>query len=411
MLDLFRETWNILKMNKLRTFLTGMSMSWGIFILIVLLGTGNGLVNGIKNEYSLNTTNLVEIWPGYTSLNYHGLKKGRNIHIDDKDVNMIDSEFDEVTMIAPLLSKGGIKLNYGTNSMNAYVTGATMERFSVSDVDVIKGRMFNSIDMDRARKVILIDKRTEEVLFKGEESIGKMVVVGDITMTVIGVYDTGNLGQSGDEFIPLSTMRAIYPQQKDVDDIMLAIDGVENIEESDIFVDNLRGLLAKRHNFNPEDQTAIWVYNIFKEFSQTMKIYSGLNMFLWLIGLGTMISGIVGIANIMLVTVKERTKEFGIRKALGAKPSSIIALVLSESLFITVAFGYVGMFFGMGLLKLLAMILGSMPSEQFPFMDPSISWGIIIGATLIMIIVAMIAAYVPTKRAVSVKPVEALNYE
>lgn len=401
-----------MKMNKLRTFLTGMSMSWGLFILIILLGTGQGFINGIKDEYSDQTTNMVELFPLQTTMSYNGLKKGRMIQFDDKDIQLIDNEFANVSAISPSYSKSGPRLTYKTSSMQASsMIGISLARFEISDLKLVSGRRFNEIDIDQKRKVALIDERCVEVLFPDEDPIGKMIGVGDITMKVVGIYDSDNSSQGGKIYVPFSTMRAIFPQQTQIGDIMLALNEIESVEQSEQFVDELRSTLNEKHNIHPLDDAAIWVYNFFKEFSETMKIYSGLNLFLWLIGIGTIISGVVGVANIMLVTVKERTKEFGIRKAIGAKNSSIVALVLSESVFITVVFGYIGIIFGMGVLKIISSVLISMSSEDLMFVNPSVNWGIILGATFVMIIVALIAAYIPTKRAIAVKPVETLKYE
>lgn len=416
MFDLISDILSALSKNKLRTFLTGFSMAWGIFILMVLLGCGNGLKNSITSNYSDSANNTVVLYPGRSSMPFNGLKTGRRSVIDDDVLEYLRSEFPRVSVFSPTRSGGGMTKTYGPEYISGGLTGITPEYFKINTVNIVKGRNINDLDQKEKRKVVVMHKRNVKNLFKDKDPIGEYIIVAKVPYQVIGVYNDQDRDSSPNDIVPESTMAAIYPSDNGYSQVSLKIEGITNKKESDAFETQLRTSLAKRLEFDPEDKSAVWIWNSASSYFETLNILNGITIFLWLIGLGTLIAGIVGISNIMLVTVKERTKEFGIRKALGARPRDVIALILTESLIITAGFGYVGMLLGMGLLDILQKIFPAPDPDAdvfapSVFSNPSIDMGLALGAMAILIVAALAAAYVPARKAVEVKPIEALHYE
>ena len=414
MFDLLSDILSSLGKNKLRTILTGSSMAWGVFILIVLLGCGNGLKNAIMSNYGDSYVNYLAMWPGHSSIPFNGLEAGRRTVIDDAVLARIDERLEEVSLICPTRNVWSTTKTYKTEYVNGGVMGITMDRFKLYPVKILQGRNLNEMDNTLKRKVILVHKKNAEILFKGEDCIGEYVNVGNVPYKVIGVFTSDDNDQNPDDYAPLATLEQLYPSRYGYDSVTLGIEGVNTVKQSQDFEKRLRETIGEMLQFDPEDKSTIWVWNSMESYMGTKSIFTGIQLFLWLIGLGTLIAGIVGISNIMLVTVKERTKEFGIRKALGAKPRNIISLILCESLIITASFGYLGLLSGM-------LVIGAL-AEMFPapepgaemqmtaFMNPEIDMGIAIAAIVILIIAALLAALVPARKAIEVKPIEALHY-
>lgn len=415
MLDILYDISSSLGKNKLRTFLTGFSMAWGVFMLILLLGCGNGLKNAVTLNFEDRAKNVLTMWPGRTTKPYEGLKTGRYIKLDDKAVSII-KELPEVGIVAPTRQVYNTTKTYGAEYVQSGLTGVTPDRFKLMKMDIVEGRLLNSMDMAQKRKVILMHRKNARNLFKGQEAIGRYVNINNVPYKVIGIFTDSNDDQSPNDFIPLSTLEMIYPTAYGYNSLTIEINGINSIEACDRFEKSLREGLGGELQFDSEDTSAVWIWNSMSDYMQTMNIFNGVSMFLWLIGLGTLIAGVVGISNIMLVTVKERTKEFGIRKSLGARPGNIIRLILSESLVITASFGYFGLLAGILIIEGLAKLFPT-PSPDVAntspsaFVNPEISIWIALGAMAILIIAGLAAAYVPAKKAVAVKPIEALHYE
>lgn len=417
MFDLIADILSALGKNKLRTFLTGFSMAWGIFILMVLLGSGNGLRNAILQNYSDVSANTMDMWVGRTTMPYNGLASGRKIVVEKKDLEFIRKEFPQVSAISPTRNVWGTTETYGAE----YITGGglygvTPDYFKINVFNLIEGRNINELDQQEMRKVVVMHKRNVTNLFKGKDPIGEYIVVNNVPYKVIGVYNNQDRESTPADLVPLSTVEKIYPSRDGYGNITLKLEGIKNKEQSDAFEEKFRSSLASRFGYHPQDKSAIWMWNATSSYFESLNIINGITIFLWLIGIGTLIAGVVGISNIMLVTVKERTKEFGIRKALGARPRNVIALILTESLLITASFGYAGMLLGLGLLNLLQKAFpGPDPNaEGFTpsvFSNPSIDLGIAFSAMAILIVASLFAAYMPARKAVAVKPIEALHYE
>lgn len=415
-MDILQEIWSGMKHNKLRTLLTGLSVSWGIFILIVLLGAGNGLKNGVTSNFSDRATNTVQTWPGRTTMPYQGLQSGRNLHFSEKELQQVDRSIHEKTDQTAIYEMN-INFTYNTEYGNYSVKGIEPVYGQIFNLKVTKGRFINDYDVESKRKVIVIDQKIEEVLFKKESALGKFVKVGDVMFQIIGVNTKKERWGSPSAYIPFTTSLMIYNPGKKFYSMAMTVQGLETEQENEGFNDKLKTTLSKTMFFNPKDPQALWIFNSQRNYIETMKIFNGITLFVSIIGIFTLIAGIVGVSNIMLVTVKERTREIGIRKALGAQPAQILFSVIVESILLTSVFGYVGMMMGIGLTELISMIMAQSaaanPSEtgMQVFMNPTVDLTYVFISTVILIIAGVIAGYMPARKAVRIKPIEAMREE
>lgn len=405
-----------MKHNKLRTLLTGLSVSWGIFILIVLLGAGNGLKNGVTSNFSDRATNTVQTWPGRTTMPYQGLQSGRNLHFSEKELQQVDRSIQEKTDQTAIYEMN-TNFTYNTEYGNYSVKGIEPVYGQIFNLKVTKGRFINDYDVESKRKVIVIDQKIEEVLFKKESALGKFVKVGDVMFQIIGVNTKKERWGSPSAYIPFTTSLMIYNPGKKFYSMAMTVQGLETEQENEGFNDKLKTTLSKTMFFNPKDPQALWIFNSQRNYIETMKIFNGITLFVSIIGIFTLIAGIVGVSNIMLVTVKERTREIGIRKALGAQPAQILFSVIVESILLTSVFGYIGMMTGIGLTELISMIMAQSaaanPSEtgMQVFMNPTVDLTYVFISTVILIIAGVIAGYMPARKAVRIKPIEAMREE
>lgn len=415
MFDIWQEIFSTIRKNKLRTFLTGFSMAWGIFMLILLLGAGNGLKNGVSVSFGNAAKNSVYIWPGQTSMPYKGLQKGRLIKFDETEKGYLKREFPFISYFSASIIHWNPVISYGKEYGNNTVRGVEPDFAEIDNVVVEagNGRFINEVDMQQARKVIVIHKKTAKGLFREEAALGKYLVVDGVAYQVIGIYEGEDRDQLPDVYVPLSTAQRIYNPAEGYRNINFMVEGLSTTEENEAFDTELRAKLGQKHTFDIQDRQAVWVWNKLKNYMQTMGIFKGINLFVWIIGIGTLIAGIVGISNIMLITVKERTKEFGIRKALGATPFSILKLIILEALLITGFFGYIGMVAGVGLTELVNNVMAGAGSteEMSIFRNPTVDLPIVISATVVLIVAGILAGYFPARKAVHIKPIEALRYE
>ena len=405
-----------LKHNKLRTVLTGLSVSWGIFILIVLLGAGNGLKNGVTSNFSDRATNTVQMWAGEASLPYQGLKKGRSLEFSEKEVGSVDENLEAVSSETGIIEKQST-ISYRTEYGSYEVVGCNPEYEKIFNLKFEQGngRFVNRLDLEANKKVAVIDKKVQEVLFKGKNPLGENIKVGSIMFQVIGINSKKDRWGNGKVYIPFTTAQLIYNPDRKFRSIAMTVNGLQTEEANDKFNDDLKKNMSQSLRFDPKDTQALWVWNSQRDYIETMKIFGGITIFVSIIGIFTLIAGIVGVSNIMLVSVKERTREFGIRKAIGAPPSHILRSIIIESILITTVFGYIGMMMGVGLTELINFFLeqsaAGNPDGMSVFKDPTVSLSYVIISTTILIIAGVIAGYMPARRAVRIKPIEAMREE
>jgi len=407
-LDKWQEIFSTMRKNRLRTFLTGFSVAWGIFMLVILLGSGYGLENGVKLEFQGDAVNYVNINQGITSMPYKGMKPGRFIQFTTTDYDLMKS-------VEGIEKLAGRLFVFGTSTLVYKNEYATYDIFAVhpaySEVEglwMMSGRYLNEHDIEERRKVVALGRTVNDALFKGvEDPLGKYIKINGVPFKVIGVFDDpGSERDVNRVYIPITTAQRIFSRGDQMPSMQLIL-GDAGVDESYRIIEEVKSRLASKHKFSPDDQRAIFIFNTIENYTRFMNLFANIRMFIWVIGVFTIIAGIVGVSNIMMIVVKERTKEIGVRKALGATPWSIISLIIQESILITALSGYIGLLLGIGLLELLSAYL---PVMDY-FSNPEVDINVAIGATLIMIVAGSVAGFVPARKAAAVKPVVALRDE
>lgn len=415
-MELLKEIWSSARRNKLRTSLTGFAVAWGIFMLIFLLGAGNGLINAQMHSMNETMTNSMQVWGGTTSKPYNGLKEGRNISLKDKDITTTRTAFtDCIDFVGGEIMEGsGQTITYGQNYITPSIYGVAPEYLMIEKYKLLHGRFINDLDMQQQRKVIVISKRMAKELDKSYSSLlGKYVKVNNFAFKVVGIYKEDESSQSNDAFCPFTTFKTMYGKGDNVGSIIFTFHGINTVEESDALEERYLQKINRNHDAAPDDKSALWIWN---RNTNSLQMETGISVIrtaLWVIGLLTLLSGIVGISNIMLITVKERTHEFGIRKAIGAKPLSILKLIITESIIITSFFGYIGMVIGVIANEWMDATIGhkTMNTGMFEvsmFLNPTVGLDVCIEATVVMILAGTIAGIIPAWKAAKIRPIQAL---
>lgn len=420
MRDIIEEIWATARRNKLRTTLTGFSVAWGIFMLIFLLGAGNGLIHGVESNANRFLANSMAIFGGQTSKAYNGLEEGRPITLDDKDMATTQQKYSRnVTSLGAEIQQGGATISYEDNYVSSTLRGCYPNEASINKIEILAGRFINDFDLQEDRKVIVMAQNQAKELCPENfrNLLGQYVKVDNFAFEVVGIAKSDESTMSTDVYTPFTTLRLMYGRGDEADRLLFSFQGLNTKEENEAFEKDYKATLNRNHQAAPDDEEAIWVWNRFTRSLQMNQGMSIIRMALWIVGILTLLSGIVGVSNIMLISVKERTREFGIRKAIGAKPRSILYLIIVESIIITTFFGYIGMLLGIAANQYMDATAGHQTvdmgfgEKMQTFLDPTVGIDVCIEATLVMIIAGTIAGLIPARRAARVRPIEALRAE
>ena len=411
MRDIITEIWQTARRNKLRTTLTGFAVAWGIFMIIVLLGAGNGLINANLKQSERFLSSSMVVFGGWTSKPYQGLKEGRDIRLHESDMTITEREFSDNVDEVGAQYNTSATISYGQQYVSTSISGVYPNHTKIDKVEILQGRFINEIDVKESRKVLVLgNKQVKELKCR----IGDFLNVGNFAFKLVGIYKEQENGRSN-AFSSYTAIKRIYgAKTDDAGRIEFTFHGLQTEKANEDFERSYRHRLNAEHQAHPEDEDAVWLWN---RFTQNLQMEKGIGIIrtaLWIVGLFTLLSGIVGVSNIMLITVKERTHEFGIRKAIGAKPWSILRLIIIESVIITTIFGYIGMLLGIFANEYMDATIGheTIDTGLFKatmFLNPTVGLDVCIEATLVMIIAGTIAGLIPAYKASRIRPIEALR--
>ncbi|WP_396186036.1 ABC transporter permease [Flavobacterium sp.] len=411
-IERWQEIFEAIAKNKLRTFLTGLSVASGIFILVILLGVGKGLQNGIEKQFERDAAGIIQVWPGATTKAYKGLNPGREIQFRNSDYDITVQKFGEqFEKNGATYNAWGATIVYGKESGNYQYRGVNPDYIAIANATVVKGRNININDLNNKEKVVVIGQKVQLDLFKEKNPIGEKIAVNNINFKVVGVFtDPGGERQEGRVFMPLSTTQQVYGAGDKISNMFYTLKKKDSYEEavaeSEKFSKNLETILKSKNLVDPEDKSAIGVDNSIVEAKKFYDLNLYIRLFFWWVGICTIIAGVVGVGNIMMIIVKERTKEIGIRKALGATPVSIIGMILHESIFITAISGFIGLLTGLALLEL----VGPQVQSEY-FRNPQVDFNVAISTVIVLVIAGALAGFIPAYRAAKIKPIVALRDE
>jgi putative ABC transport system permease protein len=410
-IDKWQEIFATIRRNLLRTVLTAFAVAWGIFILIVLLGFGEGLQNGVVYQFRDDAVNSIWVSPGQMSVPWKGLQPGRRVQFTNSDLEYIERMPTTEYASARNWVGGDFMVSYKTEYGRFDIRGVIPDYQFIENVIILEGHFINEFDQNERRKTAVIGETVEKALFKNENSIGKFVNINGINFQVVGIFeDKGGEGENEIIYIPLSTAQLSFNSVNKVNQLMFTI-GDATIEESKVIADRVRTDFSRKHQFDPKDERAIYVRNNFENFQRFFNIIVAIKLFVWVIGLMTIIAGVVGVSNIMMIVVKERTREFGVRKALGATPWSIVSLILQESIFITSAAGYLGLLLGVVVLDVVGEAVKTNAPDFNFFLDPRVDLKIALTSVAVLVVAGALAGLAPALRAASIQPIEALRDE
>ncbi|MEZ5059782.1 MAG: ABC transporter permease [Saprospiraceae bacterium] len=410
--DIWQEIFNTIRKHKLRTFLTALGVFWGIFMLVFLMGSGKGLENGVTGMFGNRAVNSLYVWTQRTTKPYNGLPPGRRARLTNDDIRAINSELGtKIQYMAPRIwiPSGEIVRNENKGSFD--VRGESPDLLHIEPLEVAKGRFINVPDMEQKRKVIIIGQRVKDVLFQGEdEVIGEYLKISGADYQVVGIFKSKRGGGDGGDdestiFMPLTTAQQVLNRPNEIGWFVCAM--YDQVPVSSV-EDDLKSILRERHQIAPDDEQGVRSFNLEEEFNQFQGLFAGIRWLVWFVGIGSLFAGVIGVGNIMLIVVKERTKEIGLRKALGATPRAIIQMVLLESVFITTVAGYLGLIFSTVIIFLMNLAVGD--GGEF-FAKPEVDFTVGIGAILVLVVSGALTGLVPALQAASIQPVVALRDE
>ena len=416
MLDTFQEIYGAIMRNKMRTIATGFAVASGLFLIIVLQGAGNGVINSFEANMGNFSFDAIHIFGGMTTKPFEGIKEGRFIQLDSRDVEMTERVFPNyVKDVMPSLEKSGLIASFGQQHISAELMGVRPSWAAIDAVKILQGRFINEIDLQQKRKVVVIsDSNAKDLFPKEREVIGKALDLSGISYTVVGIYKDEQMSNERTFYAPFTTIAAIYNYGRFINRLSMTIHHIESDTVMEQFMDEYTRAASHIHSFAPDDKRALWIWNQAGDSIQMKKAQNILHTAFWILGLLTLVSGVVGVSNIMLISVKERTREFGIRRAIGARPWSIIRMVMAESVVITAIFGYIGMLLGVFFCEWMDNTVGNQTMDVGVFqakyfVDPTVNISTCLIATVIIVVAGALAGFFPARKAVKVKPIDALR--
>ncbi|MEO8237846.1 MAG: ABC transporter permease [Flavobacterium sp.] len=411
-IERWQEIFEAISKNRLRTFLTGISVASGIFILVILLGAGKGLQNGIEKQFERDAAGIIEVWSGTTTKEYKGLNPGRQIQFRNSDYTQSVQKFgDKLDSKASTYNFWGVPFSYGKESGTYQYRGVDPDYSIIENVTVVKGRYINNNDLDNNEKVAVIGMKVKTDLFKDKEALGKEIIINNINFKVVGVFtDPGGEREEARAYLPKTTVQRTFGGGDKISNMFFTLTKTDNYDEalaqSKKFTQDLKDLLKSKNVVAPNDDGGIGVYNSVEDAKQFYDLNLYIRLFFWWVGICTIIAGVVGVSNIMLIVVKERTKEIGIRKALGASPASIIGMILHESIFITTIAGFTGLLASLLLLE----FVGPMVESEY-FRNPEVDFSVALTTLVLLVFAGALAGFFPAYRAAKIKPIVALRDE
>ena len=416
MLDTFQEIYGAIMRNKMRTIATGFAVASGLFLIIVLQGAGNGVINSFEANMGNFSFDAIHIFGGMTTKPFEGIKEGRFIQLDSRDVEMTERVFPNyVKDVMPSLEKSGLIASFGQQHISAELMGVRPSWAALDAVKILQGRFINEIDLQQKRKVVVIsDSNAKDLFPKEREVIGKALDLSGISYTVVGIYKDEQMSNERTFYAPFTTIASIYNYGRFINRLSMTIHHIESDTVMEQFMDEYTRAASHIHSFAPDDKRALWIWNQAGDSIQMKKAQNILHTAFWILGLLTLVSGVVGVSNIMLISVKERTREFGIRRAIGARPWSIIRMVMAESVVITAIFGYIGMLLGVFFCEWMDNTVGNQTMDVGVFqakyfVDPTVNISTCLIATVIIVVAGALAGFFPARKAVKVKPIDALR--
>ncbi len=409
-LDTWQEIFDNIRKNKLRTFLTGLSVASGIFILVILLGFGRGMENGIRKQFEQDAANRIFVWTQVTTKEYKGLNPGRRIRLENSNYDYIEEAYqDQLEYRSKILRVGG-SINYKKESGSYSIQGVSPGFQQIENQKMISGRYLNYSDLQTKNKVVVISKKIQRELLKGvKDPLDENLQLSGINFKIIGVYmDEAGEREENRLLIPITTAQTVFNGKNRINNMGFTLKPEESFEEafsaSQKFTSEIKKYLQQTHNVSPDDPSAINVHNMLDEAKRFYTLTDNIAFFFWFVGICTIIAGVVGVSNIMLIIVKERTREIGIRKALGAKPWSIVSMILKESIFVTTIAGFAGLILSMGLLEIVG------PNVEVDYiLNPSVDFRIALTTVFLLIVAGALAGFIPAWKAANIQPIEALK--
>lgn len=416
MLDTLQEIYGAIKRNKMRTIATGFAVASGLFLIIVLQGAGNGVINSFESNMGNFAFDAIHIFGGMTTKPHEGIKEGRFIQLDNRDVEMTERSFSHyVKDVMPSLYQGGLIVSHGAQHQSATLMGVKPGWEEIDAVKIVYGRFINEIDLRQKRKSVVMSDVNAQTLFPHEKNVvGKTLDFNGISFTVVGVYKDEQMSNERTFYAPFTTISTIYNRGQFINRLSMVIHHIESDSVMDQFMDEYTRASSHIHSFAPDDRQALWIWNQAESNIEMQKTQRILHTAFWILGLLTLVSGVVGVSNIMLISVKERTREFGIRRAIGARPWSIVRMVMAESVVITAFFGYIGMLLGVFFCEYMDSTVGNQTMDlglfqAKYFVNPTVDLSTCLTATVIIVVAGVLAGLFPALGAVKIKPIDALR--